>query len=483
MERRERRRGRGRDLLEDAEDMDVESRTRSRSGNARRVYGDDEEDEDSYERRRRRGSGRAARVEEQEAVSDRRSRHASGPRSHAGGSQDDSADDRDDARSTSRRGSSVRRDDYDDPYYRRGPPRAYDPSYDRYYAPPPRAYYDRYGPPPPGRYGPRDPYGYYSGPPRRHTRSPSPPPRRRRGESRAKSPEDPADYENRSIFCSQLAARLTQRDLGEFFEDKLGERTVEDVRIVMDKITGRSKGIGYVELKDESLVDKALELSNTVVFGIPILIQRTDAARNRGAGASTSDTPARPNLPAPPAEALPKAPQINGEPIHLDPKSATSAASRLYVGNLHFSLTDEHVRGVFEPFGPIISVDLHREPATQKSKGFAFVQYASVDIAEKAIQHMNGFELAGRQIRVNHVNAAKMDNPPSNNNNAAGANSNGNTFNAAGSDASGAQATITTSFDEGGGGGLNASSRAALMEKLARIDKTDSPTSAATEEQ
>ena len=44
------------------------------------------------------------------------------------------------------------------------------------------------------------------------------------------------------MFCSQLAARLGQRDLGEFLEEHLGEGTVKDVRIVMDKITRRSKG-------------------------------------------------------------------------------------------------------------------------------------------------------------------------------------------------------------------------------------------------
>lgn len=41
---------------------------------------------------------------------------------------------------------------------------------------------------------------------------------------------------------SQLAARLTARDLGYFFEDKLGESTVMDSRIVTDRLSRRSKG-------------------------------------------------------------------------------------------------------------------------------------------------------------------------------------------------------------------------------------------------
>lgn len=50
------------------------------------------------------------------------------------------------------------------------------------------------------------------------------------------------DSEARSVFVSQLAARLTARDLGYFFEDKLGEGTVMDSRIVTDRISRRSKG-------------------------------------------------------------------------------------------------------------------------------------------------------------------------------------------------------------------------------------------------
>jgi hypothetical protein len=83
-----------------------------------------------------------------------------------------------------------------------------------------------------------------SPPPRR--RSPMydvPPPRR---------PEPPRDEvsalieeaasEARSVFVSQLAAKLTSRDVGMFFEDKLGRGSVRDARVVTDRITRRSKG-------------------------------------------------------------------------------------------------------------------------------------------------------------------------------------------------------------------------------------------------
>ena len=53
------------------------------------------------------------------------------------------------------------------------------------------------------------------------------------------------DSEQRSVFVSQLAARMTARDLGYFFEDKLGENSVLDSRIVTDRLSRRSKGCVY----------------------------------------------------------------------------------------------------------------------------------------------------------------------------------------------------------------------------------------------
>lgn len=115
------------------------------------------------------------------------------------------------------------------------------------------------------------------------------------------NPDEPKedDSEARSVFVSQLAARLTARDLGYFFEDKLGEGTVMDSRIVTDRLSRRSKGcvpplpeivlemlmpfgsIGYVEFRSIDLVEKAMSLSGTVVMGLPIMVQLTESERNR----------------------------------------------------------------------------------------------------------------------------------------------------------------------------------------------------------
>ena len=48
------------------------------------------------------------------------------------------------------------------------------------------------------------------------------------------------------------------------------------------------------------------------------------------------------------------------------------------MGSLHFNLTESDIRQVFEPFGELEFVDLHRDPVTGRSKGYAFVQWVSL---------------------------------------------------------------------------------------------------------
>ncbi|KXN90061.1 RNA-binding protein rsd1 [Leucoagaricus sp. SymC.cos] len=250
------------------------------------------------------------------------------------------------------------------------------------------------------------------------------------------NPDEPKedDSEARSVFVSQLAARLTARDLGYFFEDKLGEGTVMDARIVTDRLSRRSKGIGYVEFRTIDLVEKAMALTGTVVMGLPIMVQLTEAERNKTHAGDGS--------------------------INLPPGVSAPHGAILYVGSLHFNLTESDIKQVFEVFGELEFVDLHRDPMTGRSKGYAFIQYKRAEDARMALQQMEGFELAGRtaswsnlfpsclisfqdpQLRVNTVHEKGT-----------------------------AKYTQQDSLDESGGGNLNAASRQALMQKLARTDQ------------
>jgi RNA recognition motif-containing protein len=74
----------------------------------------------------------------------------------------------------------------------------------------------------------------------------------------------------------------------------------------------------------------------------------------------------------------------------------------IYVGNLPFSATENDVRSLFEKHGTVQSVKLINDRETGRPRGFGFVEMPSSD-AQTAIQHMNGFDMGGRPLRVNEA--------------------------------------------------------------------------------
>lgn len=77
-------------------------------------------------------------------------------------------------------------------------------------------------------------------------------------------------------------------------------------------------------------------------------------------------------------------------------------AKRIYVGNLPFSATEEEVRGLFEPYGEIVSVAMINDRETGRFRGFCFVEMADAD-ADEAIEALNGMDVGGRSLRVNEA--------------------------------------------------------------------------------
>ncbi|CAG2111146.1 unnamed protein product [Medioppia subpectinata] len=197
----------------------------------------------------------------------------------------------------------------------------------------------------------------------------------RRNRSRSRSPMryeelPPEERDQRTVFCMQLAARVRVRDLEEFFS-AVGR--VREVRLIMDNKTRRHKGISYIEFYDISSVPLALAISGQKLCGVPIIIQPTQAEKNRMATTSTSI------------------------------QRGFAGPMRLYVGSLHFNITEDMLRGIFEPFGRIDKIELMRDMETNRSKGYGFIAFHDAEDAKKALEQLNGFELAGRPMKVNHV--------------------------------------------------------------------------------
>lgn len=202
----------------------------------------------------------------------------------------------------------------------------------------------------------------------------------------------------RTVFCMQLSSRIRSRDLEDFFS-VVGK--VNDVRIITDTKTRRSKGIAYVEFVDvesvplvgksvlmcvlvydyyyqhhilthySDLIDheynfqyidiksscmhwflqhnlQALGLSGQKILGVPIVCQPTQAEKNRAASSAAAQD-----------------------------QKAASGPMRLYVGSLHFNITEDMLRGIFEPFGKIDHIQLIMDSETGRSKGYGFITVSS----------------------------------------------------------------------------------------------------------
>lgn len=91
----------------------------------------------------------------------------------------------------------------------------------------------------------------------------------------------------------------------------------------MDNKTRRSKGISYVEFYDTESVPLAIGLTNQKLLGVPIIVQPSQAEKNRLATATSILT------------------------------KGFKGPMRLYVGSLHFNITEEMLKGIFEPFGKV----------------------------------------------------------------------------------------------------------------------------------
>ena len=83
-------------------------------------------------------------------------------------------------------------------------------------------------------------------------------------------------------------------------------------------------------------------------------------------------------------------------------------SSKVFVGNLNFDTTDEELRQLFSQVAEPTSVAVPTDRMTGRPRGFAFVEFSTDEEAQQAIQRFDGYELAGRKLRVNEA----MERPP-----------------------------------------------------------------------
>jgi cold-inducible RNA-binding protein len=78
-------------------------------------------------------------------------------------------------------------------------------------------------------------------------------------------------------------------------------------------------------------------------------------------------------------------------------------ATKLYVGNLSYSVTDQTLEDLFTPFGNVRSAQVIQDRDTGRSKGFGFVEMESQNDANSAIKALHEQEHDGRPLTVNEA--------------------------------------------------------------------------------
>jgi cold-inducible RNA-binding protein len=78
-------------------------------------------------------------------------------------------------------------------------------------------------------------------------------------------------------------------------------------------------------------------------------------------------------------------------------------STKLYVGNLAFQTTSQDLEQLFGQAGTVQSASVVEDRDTGRSRGFAFVEMATQDEANSAIEQFNGKELGGRALKVNEA--------------------------------------------------------------------------------
>ncbi len=77
--------------------------------------------------------------------------------------------------------------------------------------------------------------------------------------------------------------------------------------------------------------------------------------------------------------------------------------TKLYVGSLPYSTTEQELSQLFSPHGTVQSAKVITDRYTGQSRGFGFVEMATGEEAQKAITALNGTELGGRTLVINEA--------------------------------------------------------------------------------
>lgn len=179
------------------------------------------------------------------------------------------------------------------------------------------------------------------------------------------------DSPEHTIFVGDLAGDVTDYVLQETFKGVY--QSVKGAKVVIDRVTGRSKGYGFVKFGDEREQQRAMTEMNGVLC----------STRPMRIGPAANKKP----MNAPSQNASYQSPQ--GTQGESDPNNTT-----IFVGGLDPNVTDDHLRQVFSQYGDVVHVKI------PVGKRCGFVQFSDRSCAEQALSNLNGTMLGGQNVRL-----------------------------------------------------------------------------------
>uniref|UniRef100_A0A5B7A7C1 RRM domain-containing protein n=1 Tax=Davidia involucrata TaxID=16924 RepID=A0A5B7A7C1_DAVIN len=167
------------------------------------------------------------------------------------------------------------------------------------------------------------------------------------------------DSSSGKLFVGGVAWETNEESFTTYFS-KYGEIT--DSVIMMDKISGRPRGFGFVTFADPAVTDKVLE-EDHVIDGRVVEVKRT----------------------------------VPREDMHVIGASKTK---KIFVGGIPPSLTEDEFKEYFSSYGNIVEHQIMLDHKTGRSRGFGFVTFENEDSVEGIFSDGKTHELGGKQVEI-----------------------------------------------------------------------------------
>jgi len=211
-----------------------------------------------------------------------------------------------------------------------------------------------------------------------------------------------------NLYVAGLEPHLTKDDLYTIFQSY---GNVTESKILTDKATGTSRGVGFVKFERGSEADAAVKSLNGVTLAgtsKPLTVRFAEKKDDKN---SMQMAPFGRNVRYNPMGYYPPGYQMQGGfqqqgfpgyqmGVPSQSMSPNMPSFSLFVFNLPPESDENYLYQLFGPYGALAQVKIVRDPATNLCKGFGFVNMVKLEDAQNAIAALNGAQIGTKTLQV-----------------------------------------------------------------------------------